>query len=279
MATGAWMFRFTGVLAAACVAAGGAWAQDTSGPDRVGDVYELTLRNTRQSSTSDGSRGTSSSGGVLIERVVAIRSDGLELEFDLPADATAEDRARNWQWPVQVLWRPDGGTQLLNTDELEARITIWLTAMNIPREACGQWGFTWTAYKIECDPYSVLDTIKAYDLRTPLDGAGIGAASADGASITVETPVDEAEVLRDLAEADAIISRLSGDDPEAAADRVDRAVVQASGTRTVTRESDAAGRPLRQVERVQLETVTASAVTETSTTTQTVTRRLIRTAP
>lgn len=273
------MIRFAAVLAIAFLAASAVRAQDATPTDRVGDTYELSLRSNRQSTASNGSSGASNSGGALVERVTAIRPDGLELEFDLPADATPQDRARDWQWPVRVLWRSDAGMELLNTAELEQRITAWLTAMNIPREACGQWGFSWTAYKIECDPYSVLDTIKVYDLRTPLDGAGIGAASANGASIIVETPVDEAEVLRDLAEMDAIVSRISGDAPEAAAARAGRAVVQASGTRTVTRESDAEGRPVRQVERVQLETVTASAVTETRTTTQTVTRRLIRTAP
>ena len=99
--------------------------------------------------------------------MVAVREAGLEQEYDLPKEATAEDRASSWQFPVRVfkpfLRMP---MQLLNGPELEARVDSWLKAGGLTRVACGHWIFTWNAFRIECDPQSVLKTLEAFDLQT-----------------------------------------------------------------------------------------------------------------
>ena len=63
---------------------------------------------------------------TLVERVIALRDSGVELEFDLPEGTSAEDRTRNWQFPARVLKSSDQPLQLLNGAELEARVQDWL---------------------------------------------------------------------------------------------------------------------------------------------------------
>src|SRR4029077_5408544 len=64
---------------------------------RIGDTYEITLTKESSESGSNGSSGSSRDSDALIERVIGLRADGLELEYDLPPTATAGERANNWQ--------------------------------------------------------------------------------------------------------------------------------------------------------------------------------------
>ena len=135
---------------------------------RAGDVYEITTDREASGETAGGeSTGSSHDRDAIIERVVAVRGDGLELEFDLPKEATADDRARTWQFPVRVLKPAQGPMQLLNRPELEARIDTWLKAASLTRAACGQWYFTWSAFQIQCDPQSVIGGIEPFWTWTP----------------------------------------------------------------------------------------------------------------
>ena len=94
--------------------------------DRVGAVYEIT-RDVESAGDSNGASTSSSTDrDTLIERVLAVRNDGLELEYDLPADATKEDRASTWQFPVRVFRPFSGAPQLLNRPELENRIKLFV---------------------------------------------------------------------------------------------------------------------------------------------------------
>lgn len=140
--------------------------------ETVGDVYEL--RSVEESEfSSASSSGSSESRNVMIERVIAVRGDGsIELEFDLPKDTSAEDRSRNWRLPIRVLKRPGETLELLDREALAARNRAWLQNWKIPESACGHWVFTWTAFKIECDPEAALASLTAFDLRPHLsDGA------------------------------------------------------------------------------------------------------------
>jgi hypothetical protein len=131
---------------------------------QVGDTYEITLKRHNEEQNSNGSSGSSNDKDTIIEQVTGVRADGLELQYDLPNSATADERSRTWQFPVRV-FKPSGGpVQLRNSVELEARIEGWLNAASLPRTACGHWIFTWTAFRIECDPQSVIKTIQSFDL-------------------------------------------------------------------------------------------------------------------
>src|SRR5207253_9149447 len=64
---------------------------------RAGDVHEIRVERNMEETSSDGSSGSSHDLDTMIERVIALRDDGVELEFDLPAEATREERAAVWQ--------------------------------------------------------------------------------------------------------------------------------------------------------------------------------------
>ncbi len=106
---------------------------------QVGEEFELSKSYETSQQTSDGSSSGSSSGrDVILERVTAVRETGLELEYDLPKAATAEDRARSWQFPARVFKPLKGPIQLLNGQELETRLEGWLKAAKWTREMCGR---------------------------------------------------------------------------------------------------------------------------------------------
>jgi hypothetical protein len=66
---------------------------------------------------------------------MGLRTDGLELQHDLPNGATAEERARDWQFPTEVFMPFGGPVQLLNGSELKARIDSWLKTARLSRAA------------------------------------------------------------------------------------------------------------------------------------------------
>ena len=115
-----------------------------SGPqytDRVGDVYDIRLERESEQ-TGNGSSGSSRTRMALIERVIERREHGVVLEFDLPPEMSAEDRAREWQFPARVFKSWDGSLELLNSAQLETRMQAWLERGGLDRTACGRWIFT-----------------------------------------------------------------------------------------------------------------------------------------
>lgn len=283
------MFRLLVLAAAILVPTGDGPPQQIVGQDRAGDAYEIRLRSTTESSADDGSSSSDSrSGGLLIERVIAVRDDGLELEFDLPADATTEARARDWQWPARVFKAEEGSLALLNAPELEARIDRWLALGGFPREACGHWIFTWTAFKIECDPQSVISTLAPFDLRARdlRDGApypvrgGLQPAtlrqepSGSGGLVLVgETPVDPDAVRREQAESDVVVAEITGEPTTLEAALAGRAGHQITGTITTTLTLDPEGRVTGRTSVTRLITTNAEGMVERSISTQAVERR------
>lgn len=284
-------------LALALVASwSGANAQPV--PDRVGDTYEIRLQHETRSEASDGSRSSSSQGGHhIIERVIAVRDEGLELEFDFPPDTTEQERSREWALPARVLRTSSGDFQLLNHAELEQRIDAWLTRGGIPREACGQWIFTWTAFKIECDPQSVIATLEPFDLRPDLrDGAlyalpgAIGPAPLQvirtdetGASYATTAQLDPELIRSERDDAEAIVAQITS----GAASPEDRSaedafqapvLVQIEGSISMVIETDAAGRVISRVTTIELDTVDAEGVIEHETRTESVRRELVSSA-
>ena len=256
--------------------------------DRVGDTCEIRLMNISETSSDNGSSGSSRSGGMLVERVVAVRDDGVELEFDLPSDTTAEDRARDWQWPARVLRSADGSLQLLNTPELEARIDAWLALGQFPREACGRWIFTWNAFKIECDPQSVIDTLRLYDLRLGdiHDGASytepgglrptllrLDSSGPEGSVFVAETLVDPDFVRRERAQSDVVVAEIMGEPKSLEAALQSRSEEQVTGGITTTLITAADGRVVRRTRVTSLVTTATEGVVERSTSTLMTERR------
>jgi hypothetical protein len=222
--------------------------------------------------------------------VIGLRADGLELEYDLPKAATADERARNWQFPARVFKPLGGPAQLLNGPELEARLEGWLKAAGWPRTACGHWIFTWNAFRIDCDPQSVIKTVQSFDLRpadlregapyqeTEARGSGKlarKAAGADGAILAVEMPVDPEAVRRARAESDVAVGEIMNKPVALDAALRERARETVSGTISVEFETDSAGNVRRRTKVTKLEITGSDGRSETETVTETLERRLI----
>ena len=101
------------------MAAHGAPAQRTVQP---GDTYEITKTRDSSSQDSDASSGSTHDQDTFVERIEAVRPDGLEAVFDLPQRTTKEERRQVWQFPARVFKPRDGQFQLLNAPELEKRV-------------------------------------------------------------------------------------------------------------------------------------------------------------
>ena len=190
----------------------------------AGDTVEIrTDRRSRQ--TSDGSSGTSNDRDTVVERVVGVRDAGVELGYDLPESVKAAARAGSWQFPARVLKTPDGRLELLNGPAMDARVDAWLTSAKLTRAACGHWIFTWNAFRIECDPQSVLPSIEALQFPSGLtDGAPYRDPAASEVAILKRTDagpgkatfvarmaVDADAVRRSRAESDVAAAEIGGE--------------------------------------------------------------------
>ncbi|KGQ20610.1 hypothetical protein LF41_1147 [Lysobacter dokdonensis DS-58] len=222
--------------------------------------------------------------------MIAVREGGLELEYDLPKEATADDRARSWQFPVRVFRPTKGAMQLLNGSELEERVDTWLKAGDFTRADCGRWIFTWNAFRMECDPQSVIKTLEAFDLRSAdiregvtyqdSEAEGTGtltkkATRPDGATFAVEMGVDPGALRRARAEADVAAGEIMQQPVTLDAALRERAKERVTGTRTVTFETDTAGNVRSRTSVTQVEIQGAAGKTESRTVTETVERRAV----
>ena len=133
--------------------------------EKTGDEFRITLFHESESKGENGSSSSSSGGHEYLERILAIRPDGVERLYDIPLPADDDHRLINWQFPVRVFEADDGSIQILNRAELEQRRDAWLQAAKIPAEACGTWYFTWNAFQVECDPDEIIETIRAVKIQ------------------------------------------------------------------------------------------------------------------
>jgi len=283
------MAQLTALAASILLQATSAGAVELPAP-RAGDVYEIRLQSDTEMS-GDQSTGSTHDQYAYAERVIAVRDTGVELEFDLPADVSAEDRQREWQMPARVLRTPEGPLQLLNAPELEERLARWLRAGEIPREACGHWIFTWNAFKIECDPQSVLETIATIDIMPGEVREGglyrdalarepaILRRETQGANrpfLVAEMVVDPEIVRRANAKSDIVVAEITRRESLAMEAALQgRATDQISGTIRVTFEMDEAAHSLRRTKITRLEIVRPVEGREIRTTTETTEWRLV----
>lgn len=253
---------------------------------RVGDVYALTQSYQTTETSSDGSKGSSSGRSALVERVISVRDGGFELEYDLPSDVPPKDRAREWLLPARIFKAADGSRQLLNAAQLEARLDGWLKAAKSDRSACGRWIFTWTAFRIECDPQAILARTAELDPAAQIVQEGAAYAdprAAQGGRIvqtgktafSVTVRIDPDTVRHKRAEADVIVGEISGKPVSLEAALRERAGEQVTGSITVMWETDATGIARKRVKTTRTEIRRQDGVTEEETRTETVERRRV----
>ena len=274
-------------LAALLLMSTAARSESTQAEPKVGEEYEITRQYQTSERASDGSSGSSRGREALRERVIGVRQGGLELEFDLPKSATAEDRARSWQFPVRVLRPIKGSMQLLNRPELEARRDDWLAATGWTRADCGRWIFTWNAFRVECDPESVIKTVEALDLRSPdiREGDSYQTAEAkspgkltrmssgpSGVTYSVVLEINPEVVSRDRAESDVAVGQIMQKPVTLEAALAERSNEDVSGTVSVTLDTDPAGNIRSRTKVTKVETKGADNRTVSQTATETIER-------
>lgn len=279
---------FMATIAALLLLANGARGESPQSAPKVGEEYEISKRYETSQQTSDGSSGSSRGRDAILERVIGVREGGLDLEYDLPKDATAKDRARSWQFPVRVFRPTNGSMQLLNRPELEVRVEGWLKAAGWTRADCGRWIFTWNAFRIECDPQSVIKTVEAFDLRSAdlregapyqeTEARGPGtltrkAAGPNGATFSVVMEIDPDAVRRARADSDVAVGEIMRKPVTLDAALRERAKEHVSGTISVTFDTDSARNVRWRTKVTKVETRRPDGSSESQTVTETVERR------
>jgi hypothetical protein len=255
---------------------------------KAGEEWEITTSYETSEETSDGSSSSSSGRDTLLERLISVGTDGVVLEYDSPKDASPEDRAREWKLPARVLRSASGEFKLLNTAQLESRLEAWLKSAKWDRSVCGRWIFTWNAFRIDCDPQSVLAVIQSYDLRAYhfREGASIAVPGArnrgvlsrtEGKSLSLSATVDvDVETVRRARAESAVATGEILNKPITLDDALreqSKATIQ--GTIQMTLESDASGEVIRRVKVTRTTTTSPDGVTESSTATETTDRRRV----
>jgi hypothetical protein len=284
------MLRLIGLMMALFLPGTAARAALAQRSAQIGDTYEIRRIQDSLSQGSNASSGTSHDQDTIIERIEAVRPDGLELVFDLPKGATADERRQSWQFPARVFEPHEGPFKLLNAPELEGRLDAWLKWGKMSREACGHWIFTWNAFKIECDPQSVIETIQAFHPR--LDDLRAGAlyrdadalapapltkkeAGAQGSSFTALLAIDPKVVQRDRAQADVVVGEIMRKPVSLDTALAKRAKEAVSGTIEVTINVDGGGQMRRLTKVTRSQTKNADGGLQTDVVTETIDRHLV----
>lgn len=281
------LMTMTAALLLPALAAG---AEPAQTKPKVDDTYQITSTRETSQQSNDGSAGSSTDQDAMMERVIGVRETGLELEYDSPENSGGADRAGGWQFPVRVFKPAHGPLQLLNGPELEARVDGWLKSGGMTRAACGHWIFTWNAFRIECDPQSVLKLIEPFDL-TPddlRDGAPYKdpkargpapftrkKAGPEGATFVVELAVDPEAVRRERAEGDIVVAELSKKTLTLDAALRARSAETISGTITISFDTDAAGEVRRRTRVTKVEIKGPGQRVETQTVRETMERQRV----
>lgn len=288
------MMLLIATLGALLSLANAACSESLHSAPKVREAHEISKKYETTSQSSDGSQGSSSGREAVLERVIAVQEGGVELEFDLPKEATAEDRVRSWQFPVRVFRANDGSMRLLNRPELKRRNDEWLNAAGLTSAACGHWIFTWNAFRIDCDPESAIKLVEAFDLRSAgiREGAAYQdseagspgtlkrkSADPDGATFAVVMEIDADAVRRGRAESDVAVGEMTQKPVTLDAALRERAKEDVSGTISVTIDTDPAGNIQRRARVTSIETKRPDGESETQTVTETVERRSVSGPP
>jgi len=232
-----------------------------------GERYEVRRIYKTETISTTGSSHSSGSDTILV-RIVNVSSAGTEREYDLPRSAKAEERERQWQLPVRILAATDGSRHILNVPEMKARLADWLKRGKMTTASCGQWIFTWNAFKIECDPQAVLAMVDDFTIAPPVLREGLPYADAGALAPAALTRVandryaarllvDPDAVKRDEAESAKVTAQILG--PTASSMP---SVRQASGTIEVEFKTDRESRPLTRTRTATIDVVLSDGTTE-----------------
>ena len=283
-------FADVGLLAATLLLTSGqAHAEPATPGSKAGDTYEVTL--TRDSSTlgEQGSTSSTHDQHIFIECVLQTSTASSEIEYDLPRTGS-EDTSDAWQFPARIFLPVRGLPRLLNETELHVRLQAWLKRAGLSSSACGHWIFTWNAFRIECDPQYVLQTIEALDLTVPdlRDGAMYSDADAatpalmkrttvqpSGSTYGVDLVLDPAVIRKSRARMDVATAEILRKKLTLDAALSEWAKKDVAGTISISLDVDPSGRVWRRQRVIRFTIKGDTASSETSTITEVLERRRV----
>jgi hypothetical protein len=255
---------------------------------QVGAAWLLVIDH--QEATQSANRSGSSSGhDALVERVIAVAADGVTYEYDLPPDATSDDRARQWQLPVQLFRATTGDVQIVDVAALERRIDAWLRRARMTRADCGRQIFTWNLFRVDCDTSNAISVIERFlTPREPMAegviathpyalAAGRFSRAVDG-SYLASLEIDPEAARRSKAEGAVMVGNITNDPVTVDAATATWARAAISGTIAIRIEPDADGRVYRRVTHTSVVITGMGDDDEQVTATETLTRTPIASA-
>ncbi|MEQ3744817.1 MAG: hypothetical protein ABNH53_01100 [Henriciella sp.] len=256
-----------------------------------GSVFEVRVAYENESAGGESS-GNSRGHNTLIERIIKVDPTEIVAEYErIPSPRRYVGEQPNlidWDYPATISVLDSDELTLQNLEEIEARNTEWRQAAGIPDEACGLWYFTWNAFKIECDPNSVIQGLEAFILYNNeiLDGQKIEEPGALEAGILTTVSTDplilqaefelDSEIIREeRAQEDIIFSQIMQGETLTLENALQvRATEQISGTLKTVWEMDELGRVWKRTRNSNITIEFETGETETLTQKQTTTRTL-----
>ena len=255
-----------------------------------GSVFEVQVEYQNKSS-GDGTTGSSSGRNTLTERIIEVDSKEIIVEYDYaPRPRRYVDEQPNlieWEFPATISLKHSDDITLQNIEEITARNTEWREAAGIPNEACGLWYFTWNAFKVECDPNTVIQSLEAFILFDDEIHEGqeikefgtlktgiIKLVSSSPLTFQAEFEFDPEVIRESRAEQDVIVAQMMQRETISLENALEgRATEQISGNLTATWELDDRGRVIKRTRNsnitIELENGEIEKLSQKQTTTRT----------
>jgi hypothetical protein len=193
----------------------------------------------------------------------------------------------DWEFPATISLLASGEFILQNVDEIAARNAEWRQAAGFPDDACGLWYFTWNAFKVECDPNTVTQSLEAFvlfndniDENRKIEEPGTLEPSiltlVTSSPLTFQAKFDlDPEIIREeRAQQDVIVAQMMQRETVTLEDALqERNSEQISGTLTTVWELDDLGRVVKRTRNsivtIELESGERETLTQKKTTTRT----------
>ena len=278
-------------LAALTLATGCQQKPDMPWTSEVEDtVFEVRVAYENKSSGGNSS-GSSSGHNTLTERIINVSSKEIVVEYEsIPSPKRYVDEQPNlidWEFPATISLLASGEFILQNTEEIAARNAEWRQAAGFPDDACGLWYFTWNAFKVECNPDTVIQSLEAFvlfndymDENRKIEEPGTLEPSiltlVASSPLTFQAKFDlDPEIIREeRAQQDVIVAQMMQRETVTLEDALqERNSEQISGTLTTVWELDDLGRVVKRTRNsivtIELESGERETLTQKKTTTRT----------
>lgn len=250
----------------------------------------IITRYETKSESSSGSSGSSRGSNAYLERIISSSPDALVLEYDIALEPDQTRPLYAWQYPFRV--RSNAGIlELLDRDLMIQRRDAWLRQAGYPKEACGRHVFTWSVFKIECDPDAVLEQAETLTLQfTGLPDNAVAthplasetgvftlvSGKDDGRVYTARLSLDPAAIRQRAAQTAVTVAEVSGEELDFDEALARQRFVKVDGSILIELSVEASGRVVRRRTLIEFKSVERDGEVKKSRETYTVERQQLQ---